>query len=308
MFFGNNYQRPGKGVNKRPEGTPRISIFFEILWMKLWSLCKLSVLYVISAIPTLIVVMFFAGAISSPITNSVSSFLLFSNETNSQVSLNPDEIMVSLVWLDFSIRFFVGLLFMVFLGMGPVTAGASFVVRNFAREEQAWVWSDFWQHAKSNFGQALIVWILDILVCFVLGTAAKFYSNMGGAGVILTAFMLSIVIIYIMMHFYIYQLMVTFKLSIAQLFKNSLAFAISNLFKNLLLLVVLALLHIGIALTLALTANLMFLLLFMLLEVVLLVAVSAFTTNFFVYPITEKYIKLADEKIEAEADASQLAE
>jgi len=60
-MFRYNYDKPGKGVNKRDTNQSRISIFFELLWRKFWKLCKVNMFYLITSIPTFIVTVIIMG-------------------------------------------------------------------------------------------------------------------------------------------------------------------------------------------------------------------------------------------------------
>ena len=295
-MFGLNYQKPGKGVEKRAENAPRIPIFFEVLFRKLWNFCKINVLYLIVSLPVIAILVIMSGIVSVPLTEAIKPAL--SNVLGDLNSSDQASLISSMVWFDMLVRFIVTILFIVFFGMGPATAGLTYILRNYAREEHAWIWSDFWRNLWSNFRQSVLVLVIDVLVCLVLGTAIKFYFNMGGAGLILAPITLSVAVVYLMMHLYIYQLMVTFKLSLAGLFKNAFAFAISNLPKNLLLLAILAIVHIVVPIVCMMAGK--GILIFALLEVLILIVASGFFTNFFVYPATEKYIKMAGQNTVAE--------
>ena len=295
-MFGVNYQKPGKGVEKRAENAPRIPIFFEVLFRKLWNFCKINVMYLIVSLPVIAILFVISGVVSVPLTEAIKPALL--KVLGDLNSADQASLASSMVWFDLLARFVVTVLFIVFFGMGPATAGITYILRNYAREEHAWIWSDFWRNLWSNFRQSILVLVIDVIVCLVLGTAIKFYFNMGGAGLILAPITLSVAIVYLMMHLYIYQLMVTFKLSIPSLFKNSFAFAITNLPKNLLLLGVLAIVHIAVPIVCIMAGK--GILIFALLELLILVAASGFFTNFFVYPTTEKYIKMIGQNTAAE--------
>ena len=295
-MFGVNYQKPGKGVEKRAENAPRIPIFFEVLFRKLWNFCKINVMYLIVSLPVIAILFVISGVVSVPLTEAIKPALL--KVLGDLNSADQASLASSMVWFDLLARFVVTVLFIVFFGMGPATAGITYILRNYAREEHAWIWSDFWRNLWSNFRQSILVLVIDVIVCLVLGTAIKFYFNMGGAGLILAPITLSVAIVYLMMHLYIYQLMVTFKLSIPSLFKNSFAFAVANLPKNLLLLGVLAIVHIAVPIVCIMAGK--GILIFALLELLILVAASGFFTNFFVYPTTEKYIKMIGQNTAAE--------
>ena len=121
------------------------------------------------------------------------------------------------------------------LFMGPASAGFSYVVRNFSREEHAWVISDYFSHFKKNLKQSLIVYAIDMVLIFIFYVNVSFYSQMADTNTFyffMRFFMYVVFVIYIMMHMYMHQMLVTFEVTIKQLFKNSLLLAFAKLPMN----------------------------------------------------------------------------
>lgn len=111
--------------------------------------------------------------------------------------------------------------------IGPATAGMTWVLRNWARDEHAWVWSDFFDHMKSNFWQGLALFAIDVLAAFVLWVNIRFYNAMGQANQIfymIKYLVLGIALIFAMMHIYIYPMMVTYKMRLRDMLKNAFIF------------------------------------------------------------------------------------
>ena len=77
-------------------------------------------------------------------------------------------------YATFIIAFFCTNLFVNIFGMGPATAGITYIMRNFAREEHAWIWSDFKDTFKANFKQASAVYLIN-LVMLVVGYVALMF-------------------------------------------------------------------------------------------------------------------------------------
>lgn len=296
MFGFFNYSKPGPGVPKRDPNQSRMSIYFELLRRKWWNLVKLNLLYFVSAIPFFIVTMFVMGIVSSRITDAVSPVFYDISESEAAAPY-------MLVWFDLIIRFVLAILFTVFFGLGPVTAGYTYILRNYSREEHVYPVADFFEHAKSNFLQSFGLWIIDLVVFFLVTTAITFYSSLGGALSLMNAFMFLFLLIYLMMHLYIYQVMITFKLSLRAILKNSFIFAMSNAPKNMLLLLILAVVHIAVPYIITVVfMSVAGLAVFYLLEAVILAALFGFTTNYFVYPAIEKCIKEAESQEAADKE------
>ena len=192
---------------------------------------------------------------------------------------------------DVVLRYFTVLLFTVFLGAGPVTAGFTYVLRNHAREEHVWLLSDMWQRTKSNFVQAALVWAIDVFAFVVLTVAFKFYLGLPGPMAYIAGVIGFIVIVFIMMHFYIYQLMVTFDLKLKDLYKNSILLVFAEAPKNIGIFAVMFLIHIVVPYLGTVMGNMpLFMPIFILLELIVLIAATGFMTNFFVYSTVEKFI------------------
>ncbi len=290
-MFGYNYNTPGKGVNKRDPNQPRISIFFELLFRKLWNLCKVNLFYILTAIPTLLVTMVVVGILSSRVTEVAIPFVAGALELPPDDLSNP--LMVSMVAkFDVFMRMVFAFLFLVFLGQGPVTAGITYILRNYAREDHAWFFSDWWKNTRTNFRQALIVWVVDLAAFCIFTVSIGIYLTIGGAISYLAGVVIAVCLIYLMMHFYIYQLMITFENSLVAIFRNAFVLAMQRLPRNLLMLLILLAVHIGLPIVgiMAGWKGITWIL-FLGAEVLILVAASGFMTNFFIYPQLERYIK-----------------
>lgn len=295
-MFKQGYMKEGKGVEKRNPDDSRIKIFFELFFRKFWQLSKLNLLYIASCVPTFVVMMLLAGLISSRVTNASASLLAGIMGLAAPAASNL-EFSTMLATLDVGVRVVVSFIVAVMWGMGPVTAGFTYILRNYAREEHAWLLSDFFGKTKQNFGQALAVWLVDLVMFSVLTTAFFFYSAQTGMLHYLSYIVLSLIILYTVMHFYIYQCIITFKLSVKDIFKNSAIFALVEAPKNLLLAFILLFVHLGLPYIAALYGwPMWFWLAFILFELFLLVAASGFMVNFWVYPAFEKYIIEAEKK------------
>ena len=61
---------------------------------------------------------------------------------------------------------------------GPAYAGITYILRNYSREEHAFIGSDFKEHALKNFRQSSIVSIVNTLLFVIMLTGIKVYSAM----------------------------------------------------------------------------------------------------------------------------------
>ncbi len=117
---------------------------------------------------------------------------------------------------------------------GIVNAGTAYVLRNIAKGDPVFVWSDFWYAVKRNLKQALIFGIIDALINTIL--VFNIYNLMSDGTKFLASMMfwanVIIFVLYFIMRYYIYVQMVTFKLSIFKIIKNSLIFALVGMKRN----------------------------------------------------------------------------
>lgn len=216
--------RPGRGVSKNEPEKRRFFQFFELYFNKFFKLIQLNFIYFICLLPLIMGIYY--SVITNPLIDSWSDVLNFP-----PIIFTP------------SISGCVLLLASLFL-TGPATAGFTYVIRNMSRKEHSWVISDFFEHFKKNFAQGIAMSVLDMVCYPILYIALMFYMfimpvdapEMGSLIPILgSVFVIAVTILYTWAHFYIYTIMVTFKLDFGKLFRNSLIFAIAKLPLNLLI-------------------------------------------------------------------------
>ena len=133
---------------------------------------------------------------------------------------------------------------------GLAQAGMTYVTRNFSREKHVFLMSDFFDTIKKNWKQALANGIIELVVggCLIFDI---FYAwgwlnaeeSTGILPLLFFVFTMFLVVIFCFARFYLYFQMITFKMSLKQLWKNSLLFAIIGLKENLIIAVTLVLLY-----------------------------------------------------------------
>ena len=273
-FFSNRFEKAGPGVD--PDAPQKRSFFrfFELFFRKFTRFIKVNLMYCLVMIPTFLVV--FAMLF-------IASTGLFGENVSVEDS----------VYATFIVSFFCTNLFVTIFGMGPATAGITYIMRNFAREEHAWIWSDFKDTFKSNFKQATAVYLINLVMLVICYVGLMFYSQAGGAIGYLKYVMYMIIVIFAMMNMYIYPMMITFKLKLKDIYRNALLFAVGKLPANLLILFLVIFVHIGLPIIAVLYLGQYFLISLIvlgLLEIVLTQSFTAFMVNFNVYPKMKKYM------------------
>ncbi len=212
-FFGLfNFDKPGPGVYKDGPEKRGFFLFFDIFVRKFWRLVSLSLSYTLFAIPAFIAFFW------------VGTFL--------QMAFSP----IKDTAFVFYMSIYLSLFLTSFMGAGPGSAGHAYVLRNFAREEHAWVWDDFVSNTKENFWKGLFLFLLDIVLLIVLvGAAYLYFANSAAmpippfVSMVLGFFALSILFMYLMMHFFLYPLMVTMDMSLGGILKTALQLTLRHL-------------------------------------------------------------------------------
>ncbi|MBE7025149.1 MAG: DUF624 domain-containing protein [Ruminococcaceae bacterium] len=212
-FFGMfNFDKPGRGVDKDAPEKRGFFLFFDILFRKFWRISTLSLFYTLFSLPAVVV------------------FFLLNTFLQTWISPIKDPDFIS------SIGVILTIFLICFLGAGPASAGQAYVLRNFTREEHAWPWEDFWSQIKANFWQGMGVFLLDIVLLTVLPGAASLYFQYGSQMPISPLFsavfgFLAIIFlfIWILMHFFLYPMMVTLDMRFGKLIKTAFLLTMAKL-------------------------------------------------------------------------------
>ena len=185
MGLFSNYDTPGRGVLKTPHEKKGFFKFWEIYGRHMWKLMELNLLYFLFCLPS------FAAVILGLMT------------------FNP-------LWLVFCIP---GII------IGPATAAMTRVTRNFSQERPAFVMHDFFKSFKLNLKQGLIMGLIDNLFVVWLIVGIPIYKSLAERdSMMYIPFVISLAcaLMFVMMHFYIYQMMCSTNLTMVQILKNSL--------------------------------------------------------------------------------------
>jgi uncharacterized membrane protein YesL len=179
----------------------------------------------------------------------------------------------------------------------PFIGGLTFVTRNYAREEHAFIFSDFKDAVRNNWAAFLADGAVCYAVFLVLSVSIPYYWR-NGAGNLLsvaaTAICVVIALLFLFSQYYVPVMIVTFDLKFGQILKNSFIFAILGLWRNFLITFLL-----GILVVLLYVSQIMPLtiLLAVTFAVFLLFSYCSFLINFAVYPLVDKMmIKPYEEK------------
>lgn len=272
VFF-KNYATPGPGVKKRDPNASRMDVFRDVFPRKLWNLFKLNILYVLVSVPFMIVTMLVAGLISS-ITMK-----------GAPVDMN----VTTIGRYDFLIRLAVTFLFMIFWGFGPATAAFIYIIRQHACERPCLLISDFFEAFKSNFKRSMLLWLMDLAVFYLFTVAFCFYAQSGN--IAFQYIILLAMLVVIMMHLYLYRIMITFDLSFRNILKNSFFMAMGKAPVNLLILLCNIIIYIVLPIWLVMSnAGSLLAMIILLAEVVFFPSITNFITSFYMIPMLETHM------------------
>ncbi len=247
-----NYSKPGPGVKKDAPSQKRFFIFWEVLFRKFFDLCKLNLLFMI---PVVVIAAVCFGL--------------------AYLGVN--------VWV---------VVLLPTILLGPCMMGITFVTRNYAREEHAFIYSDFMDAIKNNWKQSLPYGIITYVYIMLMVVAFPFYWQQAQTNAFFylpLGICTTVSIVFLFMQYYIPVMIVTFDLKLKAIYKNALILAIVGLGRNLMLTLFLAITF-AVMLLLVFANNAITFLIASILFIFLFFAFVSFLINFMVYPNVDRYI------------------
>jgi len=233
------YGKSGKG-DYRKEDLPknRWQLFWEMLRVRLSGICRVNLMTCIAWIPMMIVLMMM---INSFVT--ASNFTSVTDEVTGETytAIVYEEVRdeagnVTLAGVTTPLNGVVtmGLMMLIpcILITGPLQAGMAYVMRNWARDEHAFAWTDFKDAVKDNWKQGLGISAITAVLPLILFIAFNFYSSMQQKSIFfMLPQMLTLVIgfVWFLALVFFYPLMVSYKMTFGQLIKNGMMLAVARL-------------------------------------------------------------------------------
>lgn len=236
-IFGGGYTKEGKGVDKNEPKKKGFFLFVDILIHKISKLVGANCLYTMTSIIWIVILYFIGGLMisSTGIVGTVAERI-----SAVEADINIEEMQGSIMLL-LQLVFAVGIFTL--WGSGPASSAYAYINRCFTRGEHAWVVSDGVDKFKENFKQGMLVVLFDFIILVFAINAIHFYyvlylGTSNTLWLVLAYLMVMVMMIYTMMHPYIYQIMVTFECGIWSIYKNALIITLAKLPLNLLLLAI----------------------------------------------------------------------
>ena len=275
LFRPYNY-KPTKGVDKNAPQKNGFFVFWEIYFRKFWRFLEVNLIYFVVTLPMLMYFFYiFEMYMAQLLGDDYSTILIGVAFFASLMDYIPQ-------WL-FNVLLAVSVLL-----YGPVKMGVTYVYRNFAREEHAWL-SDIFDRAKKNLGQGLFFGILDFLVTvLLLNNIIGSFTTAATAGLFIMRLSkylsIFVLVIYGFMRHYFYILAVTVKLSIGQIIRNSWLFVIIGFGRNILTSLICMAVWLATLFILPLVTVVALL--------IMTYSLCGFATVYVCYPVVKKYVVL----------------
>ena len=238
-----DFNRDGKGISKKAaDMKPGFKRFFISYKNNFGKLVSTNIIFVLGNFPLFFLIAALAGV------TKVDAFLPFSDlfqnvngifkadgeMTAYKLSLFAleglqDQTLVPTAWT----YVFYGISALSLFTFGPINASTAYIIRNMVSGEPVFVWSDFRYALKRNLKQSIPYGMIDIGVCALL--IWNIYTNVVSGSFLTSLFFWTNVIIFIFyffMRYYMYVQMVTFKLTVFKMVKNSLIFSLLGFKRN----------------------------------------------------------------------------
>lgn len=219
MYYGKN--RSDFTSDHLPKN--RLHLFFEMLRIRFFKLMHLNLIMMAFALPFVVCIVFF--------------LVMVPNATP------PEQMNLEFVY-NLIINFCIfNVPCCIIYSLGQV--GLTYVARNWARDEHAWIWGDFKDAIKTNWKQALITGTAKGIFILASVWAAFFYWQMSAVegNLYFVMFCVLVVVMFVlaMADLYIWPTMITYELKLRHVFRNSVIMALARLPWSVLFLIIQAL-------------------------------------------------------------------
>ena len=294
LFNSDRFTKPGKGVDKNAKPKPPFIRFFIVLWNKLSKLSGINFIYFL----TCIIMIAIAGAAFAGVVALYDSFDTSVN-VGQVISENPAARDIYYKAILFFVIFFTSI---PVFSSGPFYAGFTFIIKSFYKEEPVFLWHDFITKTRSNLGLGLKVMIINLVCALIimLNTAAYMVianpSNPTYSGYFpwFVLFLIALVTIFltvllVMLNLFLYPMMVTFNVTLKQLYKNSFVLCMVKWLPSLGMILLDALL-VAVPVIFLPTYNYIVFVALLVLYAAILPGFIGLINMFYVYPVFKKYM------------------
>ena len=234
-----DFNKDGKGVDPHEDdGPPNLARFFKQYKRKFSRLLSVNIFMVLGCFPVFFIGLAIAwyGAIDSSLQTSsmFPAMYTLSKFAPSPITdaLNSVYSVPSVLTVNTTVTYVLfALSLLLLITFGLTNVGTTYILRNLAKGDPVFMWSDFWYAIKRNLKQGIIMGIIDLLCSGVLVFNVSFYFQRIN-GTFLAGIMFYISLAMVILWFFMRFLLVTFDLSIFKILKNALIFAIIGFKRN----------------------------------------------------------------------------
>ena len=307
--------RDGKGVYEQENRKPTLGFFFKLFFRKFNQLLQLHLLMLFMVIPFIVLLCIFILGEKTPTVTDLTYAPIYG--INNVVGATGIQNALDLTALQMEVPVFSPVINVLIIAMflalaltwGWQNVGAAYVLRGLFRGDAVFVFGDYFYGIKRNMKQAFFLGLIDFICSAVLILDFMFFYNLTGSfGFDFMYFMIfALIIIWIMMRFYLYNLLITFNLKNFKILKNSLIFSILGIKRNIMA-------FLGILALIILHVLLIFLILplgfavALILPFVYILAAIGFMGTYAAYPVIERYMIEPYQNEQADTDADTLDE
>ncbi len=239
-----NLEKEGKGISKdRPELAPGLKKFFISYFANFSKLVSVNIFMVLGNFPLIFLIINLSGYFKTPYFLPFSDlFQNLSGIISADGTVTPYEMSLYAVeglqhqeLANTAINYvFYALGALTLVTFGLVNVGTAYIIRNMVMGEPVFTWHDFWYSVKRNYKQALPYGAIDAGIVALLSW--NLYSLISSTSNFIASMMfwsnVVLFIVYFFMRYYMYVQMVTFKLTVFKMLKNSLIFALLGFKRN----------------------------------------------------------------------------
>lgn len=241
------YGKSGKG-DFRKEDLPqnRKELFSATLRTRLSALFRINLMYMLIFLPMMIMLMYFGTTgiqvMSQAVqieTNDYAAYTESMKAAEQEVRISEEEYN-KLKADGFDYRAYAeSLIFRMLIWLipcfaitGPFTAGLSYVTRNWARDEHAFIWTDFKDAMKANWKQSLVLSVITSVLPMLIYVGWTYYGKVAEQNMILIvpqALVVLVGLIWAISITYMHPLAVTYELKMKDVIRNGLLLGVARL-------------------------------------------------------------------------------
>lgn len=220
------YGKSGKSdYSKMDLPKNRLELFFTVLKVRFSNMFLLNIAYILIFIPTIYVLVDAVFNIVNVLVNASE----YVSSANALVDVNVLDTMkraIENIILVCLIR-----LVPCILITGPLTAGISYNMSCWAKDQHAFMWSDVKDALKANWKQALGISAINAIMPLLIYVGVRFYGQVSSSPlmVILQALLVIIGIMWWLSMSFFYPLMISYKLKFLDIIRNAFILSIVRL-------------------------------------------------------------------------------